>query len=526
MGSEEDAANRVGGRNHSAMFDTAKNTTIRDLWRRQCATFPDRPFLVFVNTDTQECVTYSYQDFDHLTEQFAALLAERGLRKGDRLCVYLDNCVEFLVALLAAPKIGVVIVPVNAASTVKEYLYIVNKTRPRLVLTRQDCYRQAGLPDFSPPAILVDDPGEGSFLRELQKSNKTVPTSEIEPLDLWEIMFTSGTTSSPKGVMLTNANAVFSGLYVNWELSMTCRDRYLTSMVVSHVNFQLSALAPVITAGATLVLQSRYSAKRFWEEARIRHATLAQGMAMIVRTMLRQPKKLEEQNHCVREMHYFLPISIGEKQEFCARFGVSLFNNYGLTESLVGVITDSPHAERRWPSIGKVGPTYQVRLVDSQGEDNPGKEGGSIEIHGTPGINLMAGYWEDPQATRRVLSEDGWLRTDDYALQDRDGWYYFLGRDSDLIKRGGENVSAAEVENVLMQCPGVQQAAVIGVPDSIRDQAIKAFVVLESGVKYSQAEIISFAQENLSYYKVPSSVEFRRELPQGKYGKVAKNKLA
>ena len=164
--------------------------------------------------------------------------------------------------------------------------------------------------------------------------------------------------------------------------------------------------------------------------------------------------------------------------------------------------------------------------MDSQGEDNPGKEGGSIEIHGTPGINLMAGYWEDPQATRRVLSEDGWLRTDDYALQDRDGWYYFLGRDSDLIKRGGENVSAAEVENVLMQCPGVQQAAVIGVPDSIRDQAIKAFVVLESGVKYSQAEIISFAQENLSYYKVPSSVEFRRELPQGKYGKVAKNKLA
>ena len=353
-----------------------------------------------------------------------------------------------------------------------------------------------------------------------------MPTSEIEPLDLWEIMFTSGTTSSPKGVMLTNANAVFSGLYVNWELSMTCRDRYLTSMVVSHVNFQLSALAPVITAGATLVLQSRYSAKRFWEEARIRHATLAQGMAMIVRTMLRQPKKLEEQNHCVREMHYFLPLSIGEKQEFCARFGVSLFNNYGLTESLVGVITDSPNAERRWPSIGEVGPTYQVRLVDSQGEENPGKEGGRIEIHGTPGINLMAGYWEDPQATRRVLSEDGWLRTDDYALQDRDGWYYFLGRDSDLIKRGGENVSAAEVENVLMQFPGVQQVAVIGVPDSIRDQAIKAFVVLESGVKYSQEEIVSFAQENLSYYKVPSFVEFRRELPQGNYGKVAKNKLA
>ncbi|MDU5246748.1 MAG: AMP-binding protein, partial [Varibaculum cambriense] len=170
--------------------------------------------------------------------------------------------------------------------------------------------------------------------------------------------------------------------------------------------------------------------------------------------------------------------------------------------------------------------TYQVRLVDSQGEENPGKEGGRIEIHGTPGINLMAGYWEDPQATRRVLSEDGWLRTDDYALQDRDGWYYFLGRDSDLIKRGGENVSAAEVENVLMQCPGVQQAAVIGVPDSIRDQAIKAFVVLEPGVKYSQEEIVSFAQENLSYYKVPSFVEFRRELPQGNYGKVAKNKLA
>ena len=168
-------------------------------------------------------------------------------------------------------------------------------------------------------------------------------------------MFTSGTTASPKGVMITHANAVFSGKYVNWELAMTSDDRYATSMVASHVNFQLSAFIPVITAGATLILLSRYSAHRFWKSVCQTRATLVQGMALIVMTMLAQPVDPEEQNHCVRQMHYFLILSDEDKERFEKRFAVPLLNNYGSTETLVGVVTDPPVGEMASLAFGGTG---------------------------------------------------------------------------------------------------------------------------------------------------------------------------
>ena len=347
----------------------------------------------------------------------------------------------------------------------------------------------------------------------------------VDPMYTLAILFTSGTTSAPKGVVITQANFVFSGVFVNWELGMNPEDRYMTSMVAARVNFQLSALAPVLTMGATLIMLSRYSATRFWREAREHRATLVQGMAMIVATLLRQPVDPEERNHQVREMHYFLPLSAKEKEAFEERFGVTLLNNYGSTECLIGAVTDPPHGERRWPSIGQAGPGYEVRVVDCQCTELPEGEVGELVLHGVPGVSLMAGYWNNPEATAEVLSEDGWYRTHDFAYVE-DGWVYFMDRRVDLIKRSGESVSSAEVECTIESLDGVQEVAVIGVPDGVRGQAVKAFVVAEPGAGLDPQTIINHCEERLASFKVPSYVEFVEELPRGSYGKVNKQLLA
>ncbi|AWE42073.1 hypothetical protein DDD63_04075 [Actinobaculum sp. 313] len=359
------------------------------------------------------------------------------------------------------------------------------------------------------------------------KLGESTRLRERRPLadqDLLEIMYTSGTTDRPKGVMLTHANFIFSGTYVCWELGMGPDDRYLSTMAATHVNLQLSALMPVIAAGATLILQRRYSARRFWRQARKHHATLVQGMAMIIRTLLLQPVDPQEREHWVRDVHYFLPLTDTEKQRFEERFGVHLLNNYGSTESLVGVITDLSSWPRRWPSIGRAGIGYQVRILTADGSEALPGERGEIVIRGTPGRSLMAGYWNDPEATARVIDSEGWYHTGDIGTRDADGWFYFVDRKADLIKRSGENISAAEVEGVLRGCPGVADVAVVGVPDEVRDEAVKA-VIVPGGSDLSEEDVAVYARQHLACFKVPTIIEFRDELPRGEYGKVLKDLL-
>ena len=246
---------------------------------------------------------------------------------------------------------------------------------------------------------------------------------------------------------------------------------------------------------------------------------------MIVATMLRQPVDPEERDHQVREMHYFLPLSTRDKETFEERFGVPLLNNYGSTECLIGAITDFPNGERRWPSIGKVGPGYKIRIVDDEGSDLPEGEVGELVLHGVPGVSLMAGYWDNPEATAEVLDEDGWYYTRDYAYVE-DGWVYFVDRRVDLIKRSGESVSSAEVEGVIEDLPGVREVAVIGVPDGVRGQAVKAFIVAEANAALDAEAVIDHCAGRLAAFKVPSFVEFVEELPRGSYGKVQKHILA
>ena len=513
-----------------------ENTTVAQLWQRQVMERGGHEFLVYEDADTSDIARFTYREFDARVNTCANALVARGVEAGTRVALYLDNCVEFVECMLALAKMGAIAVPVDATSAPCELGRIMGLCEAQMLIT---CVNNLGevlshLPESVTDIVVVgeDVPGDEAgadvpLLADLRAgaSGSFKSNPDVGPMDPFEILFTSGTTSSPKGVVITQANFVFSGAFVNWELDMNPADRYMTSMVEARVNFQLSALAPVLTMGATLIMLSRYSATRFWREAREHRATLVQGMAMIVVTLMRQPVDPEERNHQVREMHYFLPLSTTEKNAFEERYGVTLLNNYGSTECLIGAITDPPHGERRWPSIGQAGPGYEVRVVDCQGTELPEGEVGELLLHGVPGISLMAGYWNNPEATAEVLTEDGWYRTRDFAYIE-DGWVYFMDRRVDLIKRSGESVSSAEVECTIESFDGVHEVAVIGVPDGVRGQAVKAFVVEEPGAGLDPQTIIDHCEERLASFKVPSYVEFVEELPRGSYGKVNKQLLA
>lgn len=508
------------------MIDIANQLTIRELWEYQARERADEEFLVFVDQDADQAERYTYAQFDAVINQVASMLQSLGVGFGSKVAVQLPNSVEFLELLFALGKIGAVMVPLSPSYTSREAAYMTELCDVELLISTPELYAMPGMDELVCNVVLVGDEGPSGYSAlKNAETTELAENGQIRDSDLAEIMFTSGTTSLPKGVMFTQANLIFSGMYVNWEMSMTPADRYLTTMDATHVNFQLSALMPVLTAGATLIFVRRYSASRFWKQVREHDATVVQGMAMIVRTMLRQPVDPGERDHNVRDMHYFLPITNAEKAEFTERFGVDLLNNYGSSETLVGVITDTPLQPRNFPSIGRPGLGYEVRIVNEVGIDAAPGRCGEILVRGVLGRTLMAGYWKDPEASEKAISRDGWYRTGDWGYQDKKGWIYFLDRGVDLIKRSGENVSAIEVEDALMQFPGVDAVAVIGVPDEVRDEAVKAFVVPKPGVTLSEEELLDFARSQLACFKVPSFIEIRDSLPRGSYGKVLKKLL-
>lgn len=238
-----------------------------------------------------------------------------------------------------------------------------------------------------------------------------------------------------------------------------------------------------------------------------------------------QPASPEERQHCLREVMFYLNLSVQEKDAFIARFGVRLLTSYGMTETIVGIIGDRPGDKRRWPSIGRPGFCYEADIRDEQNRSLPAGEIGEICIKGVPGKTLFKEYYARPEATAKALEANGWLHTGDSGYRDEEGFFYFVDRRCNMIKRGGENVSCVELENIISAHPKIQDIVVIGIHDSIRDEAIKAFVVLNEGETLTEEEFFAFCEQNMAKFKVPSFLEIRNDLPRNCSGKIIKKNL-
>jgi carnitine-CoA ligase len=495
--------------------------TLKSALEDKVRSLGDAPFLRFEDAEGRDGGTWTWGEFDQLANQAANLLRARGLRPGDKFNLHLGNCPEFLIFWLAAAKSGTVIVPTNPLSSADEMAYILAHSEARVVITEPRCaaaiaVAQGGL--AGPLEVLECRP----LARLLAGMKDNAPDVHVTPGDEMSMQYTSGTTSKPKGVLLTHANYIYGGEVMAKAMRVLPTDRHLIVLPLFHAGAQLHAFVPMLLVGGSVALMERFSASRFVDQA-IRHeATLAALFAAPIRMLLAQPPTPAEGCTRLRAISYAQNITVSQFEEWHERFKAPLQQIWGMTETMSLPLMQPLDLPRKPLSMGMPVLGYECKVVDPHGQEvRPGTVGELI-VRGEPGVSLMKGYFKNPEATAETI-RDGWLYSGDHAWMDEDGYFFFVDRKKDMIKRAGENVAASEIEETLRQHEAVFDAAVVGVPDPMRDQAIKAYVILRPGAAATASELIEWCRARLSPFKVPELVDFREAFPRTSVGKIQKH---
>jgi crotonobetaine/carnitine-CoA ligase len=512
------------------MVDAVGNRTLREILEYRADTDSDRVFVLFDDIDGG-ITSHSYSDFDRCVNRTAHMLLSLGVTSGDKVNLHLANCLEFLLLWFAAAKIDAIIMPTNVAATVAELEYLIEHSECRFVFTQPAylevvrevqgrCARVETIvvcgASGDRDALLFDD------LVAAQSDRR--PDTRCHALGEVGILYTSGTTSRPKGVLVTNANYIYAGETVAKALCLTPEDRHLVVMPLFHGNAQYYSTMSTLVTGASMVVSSRFSASRFFHQA-IRHGcTVASLFSAPMRMLLAQPRRQELAENALRAVLFAQCLTQDQLDQWQERFDAPLLQLWGMTETMGPPLMNPIHFRRDNMSMGLPTMGYRVRLVDEQGSPVAHGEIGQIVVAGEPGRTLMKGYFKNPEATADTI-RNGWLWSGDNARQDDDGYFYFVDRAKDMIKRAGENVAASEVEAVILTHPRVFDCAVIGVPDPIRDESIVAVVVPMEGETLAGDAIIAWCRERLASFRVPERVEFRRVLPRTSVGKIQKHLL-
>ena len=515
---------------------SAGRRTLPALLEARSQSTPGAPFVLFDDLQGQ-VTTRTYREFDRETNRTARLLGRLGVRCGDTLTLLLTNCLEFLTLWFGAAKLGAVIVPVNTASSASELEYLVAHSGSRLIFTQADlldlarqvrrrCPRvEEVLVCGGAPSPLVD---YGRLVAHCSDTPPSAPSPS--PTDEAAILYTSGTTARPKGVLVTHANYLCAGETVARAVRLTPEDRQLCVLPLFHGNAQYYSTMSALVAGASVALMARFSASRFFDQAIAHGCTVSSLFAAPIRMLLAQPRRPEHAGNDLRTVIFAQSVTPAQLVEWEERFRAPLMQLWGMTETMGPPIINPLDGERRNMSMGLPASGYTSRLVDESGRPVARGEIGQIVVQGEPGLSLMKGYYKNPDATAETL-RDGWLWSGDNARQDDDGYYHFVDRAKDMIKRAGENVAASEVEAVIREHPGVFDCAVIGVPDEMRDEAILAVVVPHAGegatppARLTEDDVIGWCRDRLADFRVPQVVRFREDLPRTSVGKIRKHVL-
>lgn len=513
--------------------DIVGNRTLKSMWNETVQYYKDHIFLRFLSVE-DEVTDYTYGDFDVLVRKTANLLLSLGVNKGTFVGLHLHNKPEYLICWLALAQIGAVSVPMNEHYLFKESRYVIEKCELKLIITEACCqelylehFEDLGLERILMTNMVCEDSRILS-LYEAIEDQSTVLSEDVSlsSEDTAVILFTSGTTKNPKGAIYTHCNVVYGAVFHAAQIGMTTTDRFLTAMPCYHMDFQEMAVCPVIASGSMLIMVEHYSARRFWKQICEHRATFTDTMSIMNRTMMLQPVQPWEKEHCLKQIYFSMGLSREEKEAFEERFRVRLLNSYGMTETVTSVTLVPLYGEQNWPSVGRPALSYCFKIIDAKGNTLPANTEGEICVQGVPGRTIIKGYYKDEKATKKLIDSEGFLHTGDWGYLDEDGWLFFLGRCGNMIKRSGENISCAEVECTLTSHPQIVDAAVIGVPDPIRDEAVKAYVQLTEGTLMTEKEVISYCQDHLSSFKVPSIVEFVDHFPRTATGKIRKHLLS
>jgi carnitine-CoA ligase len=530
-------------------MDIIGTKNLRDVLELKCRQFAAKEAIVFEDRDGN-IIRYTYKELDEFINKYANIILSKGIKKGDKVTVHLANSPEYLFTWFALAKIGAVMIPTNTLSGAFELEFYLEFSESIAVITEpayvelfnglaEKCSKICHIfltrtsPRYPGQRIVelyrkeipaaVRGRVEHVLIADLLKDAQAVlaPVKIHNEDDLmW--LFTSGTTSRPKAVQLTHANAVFSGIFGAQAWKVVPADRHFIVLPLFHVNGQFISVMPTFTAGATLIMAEVFSASKYMEQARRHRATTSSLVAATVKMILNQPAtELDNQND-FRIIMYAIAIPEEKWIEFETRYNVPLCDLWGMTETLGATTINPIDGIMKRNCIGMPRMENAVKIFDEHGNEVPQGDVGEIVVKGVPGRTLMKGYYNNPDATAETII-DGWLYTGDNAHMDEDGYIHFMDRKKDMIKRSGENVATSEVEYVVSLHPKVLEVAVIGVPDPIRDEAIMACIIIRPGETCTEQEIIDWCAERVAKFKVPGFVKFRNDFPRTSIGKVQKN---
>ncbi len=498
------------------------------LLEQKAAQRGNHPFLIWEPFDGQP-LRWTYSEFHDRVLHIAAGLRERGTRPGDKVLLHLENCPEFLLTWFACAQIGAVAVCTNTKSTLDEMRYFASHSQAVAGVTQPKFARLVAdsLPDARWVAVTSTDagatPGPGSVpgrnesferLTGPTEQGRAVPLNALDPA--W-IQYTSGTTSLPKAVVLTHANALWGGKINATHEALLSQDVHLVHLPLCHINALSYSTLATMWAGATMVLVPRFSASRFWEPAIRNKCTWAGMIPFAVRALA---------NGEIPPDHHFRCWGVGwSAPPDDQLFGLRSLGWYGMTETISHPIMDEPENPGRPGAMGRPTPEYQIAVVHEDGSPAGPEETGALLVRGVPGVSLFAGYLHDDDATADAVDPDGWLHTGDLVTVHADGFLSFSDRGKDMLKVGGENVAASEVERVIMGVAGVSEVAVVAGRHPMLDEVPVAFVIASEEHPALADEVMEACKQQLASFKVPTEVRVVAEMPRSTLNKIAKNEL-
>jgi fatty-acyl-CoA synthase len=474
---------------------------------------------------------FTYGELNDRAIRCARILTDRcGVSRGERVAILAKNRVEFLDAFFAAGKTGIVLVPLNTRLTATELGFILHDSGVRALLydaefaeTIQQLRRDHSIEHW----ISLDELLAGN---DLDYSRCLAETSasdwqpaRCDPEDIYCLLYTSGTTGKPKGVMIPHRMITWNGY--NTALCWQLRDTDVSPVFtpIYHAGGLAAFLIPIFTAGGMIVLHREFEVGEVLRSLAREKCTVVLGVPTIFKMLLDAP---EFAQLALTHLRWFisggapLPVELIHAYQ---RRGFVLKQGYGLTEVGVNCFAMSPQdAVRKAGSIGRPLMFTEARLVDAGGGDLAGGEVGQLLLRGP---HVCKGYWNDPAATDAALDQEGWFHTGDLARCDDEGFFYIVGRSKDMFISGGVNVYPIEVEAELLKHDGVRDAAVIGVPDTTWGEVGVAFVVSARSIPPSAEALASHLSARLAKYKIPRRFVFVNELPRTPYGKIAKAEL-
>jgi crotonobetaine/carnitine-CoA ligase len=494
-------------------------------WRRDESR--DRPFLVWEPWSGESRI-WSYGEFIGLIERFAAGLHQRGVKPGDRLLVHMENCPESIVAWLGCAAAGAVAVTTNAKSSLDEVRYYSENARAVAGLTQPkflDLLARA-CPDLRWIAATATDSGEhpaskpskADSFDSISSDPAELPRRAANPGAPFSVQYTSGTTSRPKGVLWTHANALWGARVSAEHEGLSSDDVHLTTMPLYHTNAQVYSVLASLWAGATIVLQPRFSASRFWPVAVKRNCTWTSIVPFCVKALESAPRP-ERHSFRLWGNAYCAPPQDAE-------FRVRTIGWWGMTETVThGIVGLRDRANASF-SMGRAAVEYELRVLNERQEPCAPGEVGELAIRGVRGLSLFAEYLDDAASTDAAFDGNGFLLTGDRVWRNEDGFFFFADRAKDVLKVGGENVSAAEIERVIFATPGVREAAVVGRPDPMLDEVPVAFVIPSDPEDRDLADrVMNACRASLASFKQPREVRLVSDLPRATLEKVSKAAL-